>query len=317
MRSSSPTSLAPARSNGSVRHSPPLGSGSSQILSLLDTAAEQLMVHRDFQAAFDACDRGLARLADVEQEDSSRCAEFKARLCIVGIQALAEQNQWRGVLSWILQQYEHQEKIPPKIMQMCILLYTKVGEQAMMQEATGVWLHCPSNSRVVGFRTVAELYLLHVLLPLGLTGEARELVLGEVGSSAFTEDQRQTALDVVEEKERQNQEPPANPSRSPSPETTEHTISPPVHLCQTGAVIQKLETILRFFYRRLFVTSAGSFPLRRVFMAFILLYMLLVRMDPAHPSSFIWISKLLQLLKQMWTAMFSPYYQTLSHSKRL
>lgn len=46
-----------------------------------------------------------------------RCAEFKAGFCILGIQALAELNQWPGVLSWVLQQYEHLEEIPAKIMQ--------------------------------------------------------------------------------------------------------------------------------------------------------------------------------------------------------
>lgn len=168
------------------------------------------MVHKDFQAAFDTCDRGLESLSNMEQEDI-RCGELKAGFCILGIQALAELNQWHGVLSWVLQQFEHQEKIPAKIMQMCILLYSKVGEPAVMQDAAHVWLHCPSNSRVTGFRTVAELYLLHVLVPLGHRDEALELIHGEVGSCAFTEDQRQTALDVVEEKERENFEPPVNP----------------------------------------------------------------------------------------------------------
>lgn len=95
----------------------------------------------------------------------------------------------------------------------------------MMQEAARVWLRCPSNSRVTGFGTVAELYLLHVLVPLGHRDEALELIVGEVGSGAFTEDQRQTALDVVEEKERQNQELPLNPRISPNSETTAHTAS--------------------------------------------------------------------------------------------
>lgn len=49
---------------------------------------------------------------------SPRCGDFKAGFCILGIQALAEMNQWQGVFSWVLQQYEHQEKIPAKIMQM-------------------------------------------------------------------------------------------------------------------------------------------------------------------------------------------------------
>ncbi|XP_026182283.1 peroxisome assembly protein 26 [Mastacembelus armatus] len=307
--SSCSNSLAPAHSFGSVC-SPPSSSASVQMFNLLDGAAEEMMVHRDFQAAFDTCDRGLESLGDTDQE-GSRCGEFKAGFCILGIQALAELNQWPRVLSWVLQHYEHQEKIPAKIMQMCILLYSKVGEPAVVQEAARVWLHCPSNSRAPGFGTVAELYLLHVLVPLRHTEEARQLIVGEVGSCAFTEDQRQTALDVVEAKEQQNQEPPLNPDCSPNSETAARSVS------TQGAVIQKLVAILRFLYRNLFLSSSGSFPLRRIFLAAVLLYMLFVRMDPALPSSFMWISKLVEVLKQMWSTMFAPHYQTLSQSKGL
>ncbi|XP_036977962.1 peroxisome assembly protein 26 [Acanthopagrus latus] len=295
--SSCSTSLPPAR-----LCSPPL---TSSVFSMLDTAAEQMMVHKDFPAAFDTCNTGLESLSDMELEDN-RCAEFKAGFCILGIQALAEMNQWQGVLSWVLQQYEEQEKIPSKIMQMCILLYSKVGEPAVMQEAARVWLHCPANSRVTGFRTVAELYLLHVLVPLGHTDEAVELIAGEVGSNAFTEDQKQTALDVVEEKRQQDLEQPLNPGNGPNSETT---------VSSQGAVTHKLQAMFRFIYRKLL--GSGSFSLRRVFLAAVLLYMLFFRLDPALPSSFIWISKLLQLLRQMWRAMFAPYYQALNQSKEL
>lgn len=48
---------------------------------------------------------------------SSR-GELKAGFCIVGIQALAELNQWPGVLAWVSHHYEHQEDIPAKILQM-------------------------------------------------------------------------------------------------------------------------------------------------------------------------------------------------------
>ncbi|XP_070710078.1 peroxisome assembly protein 26 [Pempheris klunzingeri] len=307
--SSCSSSLPPARSSGSVC-SPPLTSSLTHVSNMLDTAAEQMMVHRDFQAAFDMCSRGLESVASVEQEDS-RCGEFKAGFCILGIQALAELNQWRGVLSWVRQQYGQQEKIPAKIMQMCILLYSKVGEPAEMQEAARLWLRCPSNSRTAGFRTVAELYLLHVLVPLGCRDEAVELIVGEVGSAVFTEDQRQTALDVVEEKERQSLEPPLNPGASPNSESSAHTVS------TQGGVIHKLEAMLGFLYRKLLLSRSGSFSLRRVFLTAVLLYMLFLRMDPAHPSSFMWISKLLQLLKQMWRTMFAPYYQALIQTKGL
>lgn len=86
-----------------------------------------------------------------------------------------------------------------------ILLYAKVDEPAAVKEAAQVWLCNPSNRGLQGFRTVAELYLLHVLLPLELTDQARELIVGELGRATFTEEHQQTALDIIEEKEREKE----------------------------------------------------------------------------------------------------------------
>ncbi|KAM6895513.1 peroxisome assembly protein 26 [Xenentodon cancila] len=269
---------------------------------MLDSAAEQMMVHRDFHAAFDTCQSGLESLARAEPEDN-RCGELKAGFCILGIQALAEMNQWSGVLCWVLQQYEHLEDVPAKVMQMCILLYSKVGKPAVMHDAAKAWLHSPLKSRVAGFQTVAELYLLHVLLPLEHLEEAQEFIDGEVGDAAFP-NQRQTALDIVQEKAQQNKEPSSNPS--PESGNAAHPVS------IQGGVVHKLESMLRLLYRKLLLSSSKSFSLWRFFLAAVLLYMLLFRMDPALPSSFMWISKLLQLLKQVWRAMFAPYYQALN-----
>lgn len=83
-----------------------------------------------------------------------------------------------------------------------------------MQETARVWLHCPSNRSVSGFRTVAELYLLHVLVPLRCREEAEELILGEIGCSVFTEEQRQTALELLEDRKQQSEEAPLNSCQS-------------------------------------------------------------------------------------------------------
>lgn len=238
-----------------------------------------------------------------------------------------------------------------------------------MQEAARVWLHCPANSRATGFGTVAELYLLHVLVPLGHTDEAVELIAGEVGSNAFTEDQRQTALDVVEEKQRQNLEHPLNPGNSPNSETTVSSqglilqfssyeinyrkvqMMNKESLCDCVCVLQELLPI-NFKPCSGLSTESCSAPARSpcgesswlpsFFICFFFVW-IQVRLNvlcssvsphgllkyktfnwkslcsfpAALPSSFIWISKLLQLLRQMWRAMFAPYYQALTQSKEL
>ncbi|KAK0134718.1 Peroxisome assembly protein 26 [Merluccius polli] len=296
MRSSTVTSDGSA-----AHHGPLLGSGVSHALHLLDSAANHFIVHRDFQTSFGICEKGLAILVDNEKEDS-RWGEVKEGLCILGIQALAELDQWPGVLSWVLRQYERPEEIPAKIMQI-IILYAKLGHEAAIQEVARVWLLCPATAGLGSYRTVSELYLLCVLLPLGRTDEARQLVLGEVGSSAFSEDQRQLALEVVTAKETECQDMPFGSRLSPSPGVPVPT-SPP-----GGALMDNLQAMLRLLCRSLSLSSsAGCFPLRRVFMAMVILYLLVVRMNPALPSSYLWISKLLQLLKQMWNVMFKPDY---------
>ncbi|CAN9508405.1 unnamed protein product [Ophioblennius macclurei] len=290
------TSTPQAARGSACSSSSPSSSSSTPIFNMLQTAAEQMMIHKDFQAVFDSCNRGLQSVGSLEQEEQ-RYTEFKAGFCILGIQALAEMNRWPGVLSWVLQQYDRPEKIPAKVLQICVLLYSKVCEPTVMQDTVRLWLHCPANSSASGFRTVAELYLLHILVPLGHLEEARELVTGEIGCGAFTEDQRLTALEVIGEKEREMQEPE-------NPET-------PVELVtHRGTVIHRLEAILVFLHRRIRLSGSGWFPLRMLFLAAVLVYMLFVRLDPAHASSFMWISKLLQLIKQTWNAMFAPYHQS-------
>ncbi|KAJ8392244.1 hypothetical protein AAFF_G00078120 [Aldrovandia affinis] len=314
MRSSSSVSLAPMRSLGSVRlNSPPFCSGSAQTLGLLDSAAEQLMVRRDFRVTLETCERGLDSLANLceQGENSYRYGELKAALCVVGIQALAELNQWPSVLTWVLQQYGRSEKMPAKIVQMCILLYSKVGKPATMQEAGHDWLKCHANGNMTAFGTVAELYLMHILLPLGRLVEARELVLGEVGGVAFTEDQRQTALDIVESQERDSQG-GQNPSACPPSSPVQSTELSP----NRGGASRRLESVLSLVYRGLSVAREGlwSFPLQRALLATFLLYLIVVRLDPALPSAFPWISRLLRMFRQMWNTMFAPYYRASSLS---
>lgn len=273
--------------------------GSSNIAAmqgLLDTTAEEFILNKDFKTIFETCDTVLKKIANSEMEDE-RSEDIKAAFCILGIQALAELNEWNYVLPWALEQYEHQEKIPPKIMQMCILLYTKVGEAGVLLDVASIWLHCLSNSRAAEYGSVMELYLLYVLLPLGHLEKAQELIQGEVGLCALTEEQRQTALAIVEQKVLQNVLPRDLANTS---EVSLQTAKP------QGAILNKLGAILKYLYRKLLMTS--SFHLHKLFLFAVLIYILLIRNDPAHPSSFMWISKLNQLLRQTWRALFAIHY---------
>ncbi|XP_067283298.1 peroxisome assembly protein 26 isoform X2 [Pseudorasbora parva] len=308
MRSSSSVSLAGGRGSASVRLiSPPACPFAPQV----DAAVEYLMVKKDFEAALDTCEKGLESLgSSVEQEENCfKYLELKAALTIVGIQALAELNQWRGVLSWVLQQYGETEKIPAKIIQMCILLYVKVGERAVMKEAVCDWLHCSGNMSQSGFSTVAELYFLHILVPLGHTTEALEMLESSVGRVAFSDEQRQTAYSLLDI---QNEKNAASSNSNPESVAVVATTS----ASKQGKSTQRLNSLMRLLYRGFSVANLRirSISLRRVFLALMLLYLLLIRMDPALPSAFPWLLRLHGLLQQMWNTMFGPYYKTNNRS---
>uniref|UniRef100_A0A6I8NJY8 Peroxisomal biogenesis factor 26 n=1 Tax=Ornithorhynchus anatinus TaxID=9258 RepID=A0A6I8NJY8_ORNAN len=111
MRSDSSTSLAGSRwAAGPLRSSEPLPTGPPTPLAvfLLEEASDQLVVHLDFRAALETCERGcetlVPRLA-VAIGVSGSSAEVKCSLCVVGIQALAEMDRWREVLPWVLRYY--------------------------------------------------------------------------------------------------------------------------------------------------------------------------------------------------------------------
>lgn len=57
-------------------------------------------------------------LAFLTGPSSDSSSEVKCALCVVGIQALAEMNRWREVLSWVLQYYQAPEKLPPKVLEL-------------------------------------------------------------------------------------------------------------------------------------------------------------------------------------------------------
>lgn len=54
--------------------SPPISAGLLKIFVQLDTAVEYLMVHKDFQSAFDMCERGFKNLEKAAEDGDSRWA---------------------------------------------------------------------------------------------------------------------------------------------------------------------------------------------------------------------------------------------------
>ncbi|XP_035867018.1 peroxisome assembly protein 26 isoform X3 [Phyllostomus discolor] len=163
--------------------------------ALLEEAADLLVVYLDFPAALRTCERAARSLSagGLAGERAGAFLEVKCSLCVVGIQALAEMDRWREALAWVLQYYQAPEKLPPKVLELCLLLYSKMKDPGAVLGAARAWLRDPDNQGLPEWPALAELHLQRVLLPLGHVSEAEELV----GSAAFSEQQRLDALQAI------------------------------------------------------------------------------------------------------------------------
>ncbi|KFQ51999.1 Peroxisome assembly protein 26, partial [Pelecanus crispus] len=228
-------------------------------------------------------------------------AEVKCSLCVVGIQALAEMNRWREVLSWVLQYYHVPEHLPPKVLELCILLYSKVREPQVMLEVGSSWLSDQNNKSLPEYGSLLELYLLHVLLPLGRFEGAEELVRS---CDVFDSEQQLAFLRTICESrcqwtQREEMHLAAEEQQDAATETV------------LGALSQKLLTTLTLLRRALRSMSSHFYllPYKKMLLATFLLYLVVVRLDPASPTSLPFIYKLVQLFRQAWAAVFSPIHR--------
>ncbi|XP_071623403.1 peroxisome assembly protein 26 isoform X2 [Heliangelus exortis] len=214
---------------------------SAHAASLLEEAVDLLVLHRDFAAAVEKCEAGCDSLDPGAGSSPESSAEVKCSLCVVGIQALAEMNRWREVLSWVLQYYHVPQHLPPKVVELCILLYSKVREPQVMLEVGSSWLGDETNKSLPEYGSLLELYLLHVLLPLGRFEGAEELVCG---CDAFDSEQQQALLGTVYESRCQwtQEEKMHSAAEEHQDAATESVL---------GALSQKLLTVLTLLCRAL------------------------------------------------------------------
>ncbi|KFR17349.1 Peroxisome assembly protein 26, partial [Opisthocomus hoazin] len=199
-------------------------------------------------------------------------AEVRCSLCVVGIQALAEMNRWREVLSWVLQYYHVPEHLPPKVLELCILLYSQVREPQVMLEVGSSWLRDQTNKSLPEYGSLLELYLLHVLLPLGQFEGAEELVRG---CDVFDSEQQLAFLETIcESRCRWTQREEMDSADDEQQDGATETL--------LGALSQKLLTMLTLLRRALRSMSSHFclLPYKKMLLATFLLYLVVVRLDP-------------------------------------
>lgn len=166
-------------------------------------------------------------------------------------------------------------------------------EPGAVLEVVSAWLQDPDNQDLPEYRALAELHLQRVLLPLGCLSEAEELV---VGSAGFSEEQRLDVLQAIS-KARQRQKHQCLGSEEAQ------------KLNQEGSFSHKFLSLLMLL-RRLWDSTVSHFfslPFKKSLLAALILCLLVVRFDPASPSSLPFLCKLSQLFHRIQEAIFSLY----------
>ncbi|KAM6171439.1 peroxisome assembly protein 26 [Erethizon dorsatum] len=304
MKSDAATSAGPLKGlGGPLRSSEPArtAAAASPVVHQLEEAADLLVVHLDFPAALETCERACQSLARdaLAGQPAAASLEVKCSLCVVGIQALAEMDRWREVLSWVLQYYQVPEKLPPKVLELCILLYSKMQEPGAMLDVARAWLQDPDNQGLPEYGVLAELHLQRLLLPLGHLSEAEELV---VGSTAFGEERRLEVLQAVHTARQQQEQEHSGFQEVPK-------------INQEGSFSHKFLSLLRLLHR-LWDSAVSHFlslPFKKSLLAALILCVLVLRFDPASPPSLPFLYQLAQLLHWIRKAMFSHLYQLPLH----
>uniref|UniRef100_A0A8C5QKK8 Peroxisome assembly protein 26 n=1 Tax=Leptobrachium leishanense TaxID=445787 RepID=A0A8C5QKK8_9ANUR len=276
-------------------------SGTPPAVSLLDAAIDLLVLERNFSGALELCERGL-QILTMEPKDT-RCEQVKASLCVVGIQALAELERWREVLPWLVQYYRTPQEMPHNIMEMCILLYSRVKQPRVMIELSSRWLNERNIQHLPGYRRVAELHLLRVLLPLGLFTEAENLAQD---SNMFTSQQQLMFLKTIHEQKSQWEElndpmksghNQCDPTR---PEGNRNTGNPKTGLLHVAQIL--------YGSLRLAAARLRKVNFNRIILAFLLIFIILLRLDPASPISHGPMLRLLLLLRGFVSNIFQDTF---------
>jgi len=136
--------------------------------------AVDFFVMRKFVECYDKCNEVICSAkCEPEQESNQSVIEASAAL---GIQALAETNQWEQAIAFICEVYGAVHLCPPRIIQVCILLHAHVKEYLPCHSLVQKWFENPHNKNNKQCAQVIKIYSCHILHPTGCVETLRDLV---------------------------------------------------------------------------------------------------------------------------------------------
>ncbi|XP_072177629.1 peroxisome assembly protein 26-like [Diadema setosum] len=219
--------------------------------------------------------------------------EYLESVCILAMQAYAELDRWDQVQPFLLSCYGEISKLPPKIVLMCILLFSKVRNFAAAEAFSAQWLRAQNGWSMNQYCSVLELYIKRVYLTQGRWRQAREYV---EANDVLSPDRKMRYLKFLTEMQQQQ---PKNGAGDGSEKCS-----------RPGNILLSLFQKLRsFFVSHLSPTATnGLHRIQNLAIISVFLYLLLFRSNTSIPTGASHASAVWTSVIGVWRSLFSPFH---------
>jgi peroxin-26 len=271
--------------------------------------ANMCLLFRQFEECLNICRENVAKAKNYI-EDERACTAVES-LVVIAIQAYAELNRWLEVVPFVAQTYNGLEECPPVVARLCLLLHAKLKDDVTCTVIASIWLKNPSNYPLADYRTLAETYITHVLVPAQRWDDVRSFLDSCPG---LDEASRQSCLRQVSSYRRHCEELAAE--RIEVLESAED-VSNDVAVESTSDSGWKgylpYNCLITFYGTIKYWTQTTVAPfvslvfIRNVCILTVLFYFLISRWKQGYLKSAI-IQRIWLMLVKLWRGMFGPLY---------
>ncbi|XP_013408271.1 peroxisome assembly protein 26 [Lingula anatina] len=127
--------------------------------------AGDLLIYKRFEDCLDLCQEVVDEVNNLGSGESSSI--YRESCCMLAVQAYAELNKWEEVLPYVTALYAGIEGCPARIVQLCILLHSRVQDFTTCSAIASIWLKLPENHKDPLYAAMADTLVQFVLVPQG------------------------------------------------------------------------------------------------------------------------------------------------------
>ncbi|XP_054751493.2 peroxisome assembly protein 26-like [Lytechinus pictus] len=220
--------------------------------------------------------------------------EYLESMCILAMQAYAELDKWDQALPFLMSCYGDISKLPPRIVLMCILLFSKVRNFGEAELFSSQWLKTQNGWSINQYCSVLETYIKRVYISQGQWKDAREYI---ETNTVLSPERKMRYLKYLAELQQQKESSSTNGCKN-----AKHS--------QPGNILLSLFQKLRsFFVSRLSPsTSHGLHRIQNLALISVFLYLLLFRTNTSIPTGASQANAVWSSLVGVWRSLFAPFH---------